>query len=457
MEEYIELEAKKSRRHGRAFNWETATYGKVSYFDDFDYLKDFENELPAIVYDGALMSGPEISSKPMVSPLNDDRIDFRISFDESDDEDYIVMYDKDSFSYKLIFVNDFKMDSENDIDEVDLPHNDVVIVQLGNDINYNINTQSYELEEDFEKNHDIHREPPDMGEYLIIIKVVIQMHFHEGMPLIFIIKNLYVLFGISFDPKRFYKDGGYAIELRRPRYEVEGYTEEIVHDFEGRLDTIFGGQVNRVHILDFKGLTEEMRETLTGRLRIEYTGTKGQVLMSDTELGLDVADTLCFQLGGARRGMTWRQFILALGLHTKEMVGDGLIRLTVIARELLVIDMDELVRLRFYDRIGDTCAWVAPGPKRQPVAAAEAPKGVEGSPVSSDEGKESLGERRKVLDAMSRDFSRFTTWMVGRLSQLLDASGMSYMSYGDYQIPYQRRTRRRTDGASTLAPQQPNP
>ncbi|GKC24996.1 hypothetical protein Tco_1027146 [Tanacetum coccineum] len=40
--------------------------------------------------------------------------------------------------------------------------------------------------------------------------------------------------------------------------------------------------------------------------------------MSDTEMGLDVADTLCFQLGGARRRMTWRQFILALGLHTEE-------------------------------------------------------------------------------------------------------------------------------------------
>ncbi|GKB01361.1 hypothetical protein Tco_0829405 [Tanacetum coccineum] len=42
--------------------------------------------------------------------------------------------------------------------------------------------------------------------------------------------------------------------------------------------------------------------------------------MSDAEMGLYVVDTLCFQLGGARRRMTWRQFILTLGLHTsKEM------------------------------------------------------------------------------------------------------------------------------------------
>ncbi|GJX44719.1 hypothetical protein Tco_0261395 [Tanacetum coccineum] len=46
--------------------------------------------------------------------------------------------------------------------------------------------------------------------------------------------------------------------------------------------------------------------------------------MRDTELRLDEADTLCFQLGGARRTMTWRQFILALGLHTtNEMTKDG--------------------------------------------------------------------------------------------------------------------------------------
>ncbi|GKD36998.1 hypothetical protein Tco_1257205 [Tanacetum coccineum] len=46
--------------------------------------------------------------------------------------------------------------------------------------------------------------------------------------------------------------------------------------------------------------------------------------INDTELGLDVADTLCFQLGGARRRMTWREFILALKLHTtKEMAEVG--------------------------------------------------------------------------------------------------------------------------------------
>ncbi|GKA99750.1 hypothetical protein Tco_0827744 [Tanacetum coccineum] len=53
MEEYIRLEEEKARRRGKVYNWETATYATVS-------------------------------------SINDNEIDFRISFDESDDEDYTL-------------------------------------------------------------------------------------------------------------------------------------------------------------------------------------------------------------------------------------------------------------------------------------------------------------------------------------------------------------------------------
>ncbi|GKA26544.1 hypothetical protein Tco_0712653 [Tanacetum coccineum] len=136
-----------------------------------------------------------------------------------------------------------------------------------------------------------------------------------------LIKNLYVPFGILFDPKRYYKDGDCARMLWRPsvsiyeyavstlrteylkfynlftilsdfadmtplplhdqrhiwiRYQVEGYTKEIVHDFEQRLEMIFNRQVNRVHILDFEGLTPDMRQDLAERMRMVYTGDNGQ-------------------------------------------------------------------------------------------------------------------------------------------------------------------------------------
>ncbi|GJX23321.1 hypothetical protein Tco_0227766 [Tanacetum coccineum] len=97
MEEYIRLEEEKDQKHGKEFNWETAKYGRI-----------------------CLKSGETLSCEPTVSSLNNE-IDFRISFDDSDDEDYTVIFDKNSFSYKIIFVNNLKMDSENDNEKVNMP------------------------------------------------------------------------------------------------------------------------------------------------------------------------------------------------------------------------------------------------------------------------------------------------------------------------------------------------
>nr|GFC44560.1 hypothetical protein [Tanacetum cinerariifolium] len=51
--------------------------------------------------------------------------------------------------------------------------------------------------------------------------------------------------------------------------------------------------------LDYEGVTLDTRNDLAKRLRMVYTKDDGQEIF----------------LGGARRSMTWKQFILALGLH----------------------------------------------------------------------------------------------------------------------------------------------
>ncbi|GJU62293.1 hypothetical protein Tco_1244128 [Tanacetum coccineum] len=168
---------------------------------------------------------------------------------------------------------------------------------------------------------------------------------------------------------------------------------------------LYTAQVNWVHVLDFAGLTEEMG-------------------INDTELGLDVADTLCLQLGGARhpvrrlchklisysisgrgqapkkvtatdlfylrsmdQGMANFPYLLAqylfrhaqgrksgarmsggyfigrLAEHIGLISDEGLMGLSVIARMLPVINLDELVKLNICVRLGDTWAWVAPGSK----------------------------------------------------------------------------------------------
>ncbi|GJZ60755.1 hypothetical protein Tco_0616571 [Tanacetum coccineum] len=121
MEEYIRLEEEKARRHGKVYNWETATYGKIWNDEDVHDLRSVETEFPTIVFNDAFTSEVTLSCEPTVSPLNDNQIDFIISFDEFDDEDYTIIYDKNSFSYKIISVDDLKTDSENDNDKVNMP------------------------------------------------------------------------------------------------------------------------------------------------------------------------------------------------------------------------------------------------------------------------------------------------------------------------------------------------
>nr|GEW20540.1 hypothetical protein [Tanacetum cinerariifolium] len=145
MEEYIELEAEKALRRGQTFNWETTTYGKVRYCEDINYFKDFETDFPAIVFDDPLATNHKILSEPTVSPLDDNGINFKLSFDESDDEAYTITYNINSFSYKLIFVNDLKLDSENDDNKVNISSNDVVIEQSDSGIDVNMDTQSHEF------------------------------------------------------------------------------------------------------------------------------------------------------------------------------------------------------------------------------------------------------------------------------------------------------------------------
>ncbi|GKD89067.1 hypothetical protein Tco_1364574 [Tanacetum coccineum] len=121
IEEYIRLEEEKARKRRKVFNWETAKYSKIWYDEDVHDLRSVETEFLAIVFNDELSSEKTLSCEPTVSSLNNNEIDIRISFDESDDEDYMVIFDKNSFSYKIISVNDLKTGSENDNEKVNMP------------------------------------------------------------------------------------------------------------------------------------------------------------------------------------------------------------------------------------------------------------------------------------------------------------------------------------------------
>ncbi|GJR48386.1 hypothetical protein Tco_1316489, partial [Tanacetum coccineum] len=80
-----------------------------------------EAEFLALVIDDIFALQDALPCKSQVSTPVNDEIDFRISFDESDDEDYIIICDKNSFSYKMIFVNNLKTHSENDNEKAGVP------------------------------------------------------------------------------------------------------------------------------------------------------------------------------------------------------------------------------------------------------------------------------------------------------------------------------------------------
>ncbi|GJY30320.1 hypothetical protein Tco_0413815 [Tanacetum coccineum] len=256
------------------------------------------------------------------------------------------------------------------------------------------------------------------------------------------------------------------------KYQVEGYTDEIVQDFEQRLDMIFSRQVNRVHVLDFVGMTGEMRQTLVDRMRMVYTWAKGQELISDTELGLDEADTLwpTPSYGYIRdpvRRMCHR-------LISYSISGRGHAPEKVTATDLFTEehDQDENVPIPVssstcfrhakrreewsQDVLKDTLFGVLLSTLRQSDVAAGALEGAEGDP---DVVERLCG----VVDRSITDQSRFATWMISCMTQLMDASGRTYQAFdrtlvGSSQMPYQRRTKHRTGDASTpAAPQQSDP
>nr|GEW02199.1 ribonuclease H-like domain-containing protein [Tanacetum cinerariifolium] len=448
----------------------------VNCIDDLDFFKDFENEFLGFVYNDALTSISNFLTKPTLSPQHINKFDLKdeTSLSEYDEVEQNVLYFNDLFPFNIIYLDDLKSDKENDDNEIDMIQSsggkentqgsNNLLEGSHNKINKIFNMKSFIME--------------------LNVNIVAWNYFVNGM-LFNLIKNLYVPFGIPFDPKRYYKDGVYTRMLRRPRREA-----------------------HRVQVFDFGGLPDLTAEGLSSRMLIGHR-------FGEAMLDMDTARALQFQLGGARRCMSQRQFILALRLHTAEdietvrfdaywaesarkipdkghmrdywieissigdflgttlsytSIRDSILRLChrLIAcsiagksqapekvtvtdlfylrgmdvgsvnipyllarylrlfasrrkqgamisegqRELLVIDMTELVRLQICEEI-------------------------DGSPMTREaveddvhEIRVALGEQHEVMDVMAKDFSRFTVWAAGGISHLLDYAAATYLLLG---------------------------
>nr|GEZ41836.1 hypothetical protein [Tanacetum cinerariifolium] len=86
--EYIRLEEDNARRCKKVYNWESITYGKIWYDDDIHDLRSIEIKFLTIVFNDELTSKKALSYEPTVSSLNNNKINFRILLDESNEKDY---------------------------------------------------------------------------------------------------------------------------------------------------------------------------------------------------------------------------------------------------------------------------------------------------------------------------------------------------------------------------------
>ncbi|GJV02401.1 hypothetical protein Tco_1335970 [Tanacetum coccineum] len=182
-------------------------------------------------------------------------------------------------------------------------------------------------------------------------------------------------------------------------------------------------------------------------------------------LDLDTTGGLQFQLGGVRRLLRGSQ---ALELTVTDLfylkgMDIGSVNVPYLLARYLRLFASGRKQVAMISRgqfickeINDTWAWVAPRPERQQVAAASDPETAKDAPVV-DEGAQAdptpvqapqppppartmpqrmarleedvheirvaLGEQREVMDAMAKDFSRFTVWAARGISQLLDSAG----------------------------------
>nr|GEV44706.1 hypothetical protein [Tanacetum cinerariifolium] len=293
-----------------------------------------------------------------------------------------------------------------------------------------------------------------------------------------------------------------AADQRHPwlRYQIEKYNKGIRYSYEQRLETIWSKPVNRVHVLDFEGLTPEMRQDLVVRLRVVYSREGWQVFeMAEAGFGAywDGSDRLipnkgdlryywieilssrdflgpapsyvliqdpvrilchrmiaCSIIGrdrhlrrhteGRKSGsrLSGGHFIERLAMHLGLVSDEGLRGLQVVTRELPLIDLHELRRLNICTSAheGDEADLAAKEVAKEIPTPAQAPLPPAPQPRT-------MSQRIKRMEEEMRDLLH---------DILMDASGQTYQPFDNtlissFWLSFQRRVRPRTGDASTSA------
>ncbi|GJY64665.1 hypothetical protein Tco_0466125 [Tanacetum coccineum] len=383
MEEYIRLEEEKARKRGKVFNWETS----------------------------------------------------KILFDDYDDEDCTIIFDKNSFSYKKNSTNDLKTDSENDNEKVNLPSlsSPEPAISCFDDLDF---FNDFENEFPAIIYNDAQTSKSDLVTESILSPQCIDEFDLNG-------------------------------ETSLSEYDEEEqngleYTDADIADFKERLERIYSREIQRVQVVDFQRMSKLIRDGLFARMVMEHRDDFLSTLrFRDILLDLDAPDSIQFQLGvrhqkrfaaGRKSGahISGGQFVARLAENFGLMTAEILQGLTIFALELPIIDMTELVRLQIYMEVDNTWAWVALGPERHSDAVAGAPEAAKDAPAVDEGGQavstpvqapqqppppppttartmpqrlgrleeemqgllKDVGSLRGLMERSMTDQGRFSTWMI---------------------------------------------
>ncbi|GKE55237.1 hypothetical protein Tco_1494422 [Tanacetum coccineum] len=199
-------------------------------------------------------------------------------------------------------------------------------------------------------------------------------------------------------------------------------------------------------------------QDLAERLRMEFMLEFFSTCRIGSEMGLDMANTLCFQLGGARRKSDkgdlsdyWvgissdRDFLRCAPSYT--YIRDPVRRLCH--------------RLISYNISGRGQA-LEMSPPPPPAAGRTMPQRLRRLEEEMQGLHQDVRSLCGLIERSLADQGRFSTWMISYMTQLMEASGRTYQAFdrtfrGSSPTVFERHTRNTTGEANTsTAPHQPD-
>nr|GFB00736.1 hypothetical protein [Tanacetum cinerariifolium] len=242
------------------------------------------------------------------------------------------------------------------------------------------------------------------------------------------------------------------------RYKGLQYTDADIVDFESRIGKIYRREVYRVQVFDFRGLTDLMAEGLSSRMLMEHRDAlglsvfisrawrrlfeiKGPLAESARQIP-DKGDLSAYWIGissvgdflGIAPSYTFIRDLMLRLCH--RLIACSIAGRSKALEKVAVAGAPEVIKGVPDDVKGDQAVPTPVQAPQPPPPTRTMPQRMARLEEDVHEIRVALGEQREVMDAMARDFSRFTVWAARNISQLLDSTRATYVCYTETHVPY---------------------